>query len=550
MDKLKPLIEHHFWILFFVVLLLPVIGWWPTANGLREETEKQISTIDSAFSAIPAGSQANESWSKGLNKIAERAEEQNQEERVFLWDRQWKMMTWPNSILKKNLPDEYREVINLTSRNVYKGVYDLEVERVWKTADPFDYETGKGTVLLDLETVPRETFGKLTPTSEELWDAQEDLWLLESLFKSIKEANQGAKNVTESVVRRIDLIELVGGPGNYPDAEPSSGGASGGMGSTSEAYDLSEMDFNSGDDDDEGSGGLGGFGTTGRKSVAGGDVSVSFDPSDEFGEEQGRYIDFEEGTIYRKRGFYLEAVVDHERLPDLLVALTNGSWPVTITRVQMAKLGSSGVSSSRRSGGFSGGSPYETESSSMEEPEEGTFGLGFGRTGRLSTPSRSRGKGAYAGRTTSPGTGKHAEEARAAVIGNNLAKVAISGVIYICNPPEIAEDAATSSTEQQLPSEQASEQTSDQTSEQPEQGDPASSDTAEPGTPKATEEMKETEPKSDADKPADAKLESKSDKPESSDSVKPVKEGVKEEGEKTEEKSLPESAPKPKAESS
>ncbi len=545
MDKLKPLIEHHFWILFFVVLLLPVIGWWPTANGLREETEKQISTIDSAFSAIPAGSQANESWSKGLNKIAERAEEQNQEERVFLWDRQWKMMTWPNSILKKNLPDEYREVINLTSRNVYKGVYDLEVERVWKTADPFDYETGKGTVLLDLETVPREKFGKLTPTSEELWDAQEDLWLLESLFKSIKEANQGAKNVTESVVRRIDLIELVGGPGNYPDAEPSSGGASGGMGSTSEAYDLSEMDFNSGDDDDEGNGSFGGFGATGRKSVAGGDVS--FDPSDEFGEEQGRYIDFEEGTIYRKRGFYLEAVVDHERLPDLLVALTNGSWPVTITRVQMAKLGSNGMSSSRRSGRFSSGNPYETESSSMEEPEEGTFGLGFGRTGtgRLSTPSFGRGKSAYGGRTSRPGTGKHAEEARAAVIGNNLAKVAISGVIYICNPPEIAEDAATSPTEQQLPSEQPEQP------EQPEQGNSASSGTADPGTPKATEEkkeeMKETQPKPDAAKPADAKLESKTDKPESSDSEKPVEEDGKEGSGKTGEKSVPESTPKPKA---
>jgi len=523
MDKLKPLIEHHFWIMFFVVLLLPVVGWWPTANGLRDETEKQISTIDSAFSAVPAGSQANQSWSKELNKIAEKAEEQNQEERVFLWERQWEMMTWPNSMLKKHLPEAYRDVINLTSRNVYKGVYDLQVEKVWKTADPFDYETGKGTVLLDLATVPRATFGNLTPTSEELWDAQEDLWLLESLFKSIKGANQAATNLSKSVLRQIDLIELVGGPGNYPDVESSSGDSdSGGFGDEEGGAGMAGMMYKDGDG---GSGGdSGGFGG-GRKSVTAG--NVSFDPSDEFGEEQGRYIDFEEGTIYRKRGFYLEAIVDHERLPDLLVALTNGNWPVTITRVQMVKLGSSGKNSSQKGGfqrgGTQGGNSYESEESMQEF--EGTFGQGGGG-GRLSNikPGSTMNR-----RTGGSGTGKHAEMARAAVIGNGLAKVAISGVIYMCNPPEISEDDAAASAQQEVVPEE--------TMEQPEPETPAA-----PATPPTTEKQ-ETPAKPDSATPTSSEADSKTDKPEPTEPEKPT-----EENKNAEKKPATESTPKPKAE--
>ncbi len=525
MDKLKPLIEHHFWILFFLVLLLPVIGWWPTANGLRDETEKQISTIDSAFSAVPTGNQANQSWSKELNKIAEKAEEQNQEERVFLWDRQWKMMTWPNSMLKKHLPDAYRDVINLTSRNVYKGVYDLQVEKVWRTADPFDPETGKGTVLLDLETVPRATFGNLTPTSEELWDAQEDLWLLESLFKSIKDANQGASNLSKSVLRRIDLIELVGGPGNYPDAEPSSGSSdSAGFGGD-EGPDggLGGLMYN-----DEGGGGEGGGFGERNKSVSAG--SVSFDPSDEFGEEQGRYIDFEEGTIYRKRGFYLEGIVDHERLPDLLVALSNGNWPVTITRVQMVKLGSSGKSSSPtggfQGGGFQGGDSYGLEESMQES--EGTFGQGGGGS-RLSNLNLNAGRNS---RSRGARTGKHAELARAAVIGNSLAKVAISGVIYICNPPDIPEnDGAASAQEEVVPEE---------TMEQPEPETPAS-----PGTSPTTEKQ-ETPANPASETPAGSDSEAKKEKPDS-EPAEPEK--PTEDSKNAEKKPAAEPIPKPKAES-
>ncbi len=518
MDKLKPLIEHHFWILFFIVLLLPVIGWWPAASGLREETEKQISTIDSAFSAIPAGSQANQSWSEGLNKIAEKAEEQNQEERVFLWERQWKMMTWPNSILKKNLPDKYRDVINLTSRNVYKGVYDLEVERVWKTANPFDYETGKGTVLLDLETVPRETFGKLTPTSEELWDAQEDLWLLESLFKSIREVNRGAKNVTKSVLRQIDLIELVGGPGDYPDAESSSSGSSpaGASDGFSDEMNLGQMSFNSGDDG-EGNGGSRGN----RRSVSAG--NVSFDPSDEFGEEQGRYIDFKEGTIYRKRGFYLEGVVDHERLPDLLVGLTNGSWPVTITRVQMVKLGSTGKVSTQRGGG--GGFPG-IGVMDFEEGEDSEGPCRFGRGGGLSRPTPSR--GTTTSRSRRSGKSEYVEMARSAVNGNNLAKVAISGVIYICNPPEIAENAGADSTPEEVAPQEMENKPEAENTETPESSD--------------TSEKKEDSNESDSATTGGNSSDSKNDKPETE---KPTKQEANREKEDAEEKPAAESPPGP-----
>jgi len=403
MEKIKPFITHHFWILFVLVLILPLIGWMPAVSNLSQQTEAKVQQIEQAFSQIPSGEHANASWGTALDAKAVRAEEQNQDARYGLWKRQKAMMTWPTTIKKDLQPKVYREEISPIARNIYKNNYDVEVRNVWKKVDPFDYETGKGSVIFPEEIMPRQEFGDLTPSSEDLWDAQEDLWLAESLLKSIRRANSDATIITESLVRSVSVFELVGGEGEYPDAEPT-----GDMGD--EYMDTEMMEFS-----DEGYEGEMGGRWGGGAAVGAG--TVSFDPSDEFGTEQGRYIDYREGTVFKKRGFYMEAIIDHQRLPELLMTLTNGSWPVTITRVQMAQANvtGSGVGGSLMSGGR-GGYDEEYDSSYYAEP------------GMSSNP------------TLSGQSGNFSSLATAAQFGPQLATVAISGVIHIYNPPENLEE--------------------------------------------------------------------------------------------------------------
>jgi len=412
MDKLKPVIEHHFWIVCGVVLILPLVGWWPAVGQFNAEREQKISEIETAFSQVPNGPQPNESWSVGVNKIAEVTEEKNAQERYDLWRRQEKMMTWPNRISRDLRPTSYMGEIPSKARVIYRNGYLIDVKNLWKTVDPFDPQTGKGTVVFPEAVLPRVTFGDLPPTTEEVWEAQEDLWLLQSLLKSIRSANSDANTLVDSLVRKVSVLKLVGGEGNYPDAEPVAADEYG----MSDEYGMdeySDLGMDPGMDPSFGEG------------MAAAPTSAAFDPSDEFGVEQGRYIDYEDGTVFKKRGFYMEAVIEHQRLPELLVELTNGDWPVSIVRVQMAQTSSASTLLGNQG-------EYQNEYSSGGNPFSGEM---------TEDPSLyNDGGSGYDGGTAAPGlvggTPENLALAKAATSGPSLAQVAISGMIFIYNPVE------------------------------------------------------------------------------------------------------------------
>src|SRR5690606_37360449 len=62
-------------------------------------------------------------------------------------------------------------------------------------------------------SIPQANFGRMRATSQEVWNAQIDVWLLRLLFDAVARLNEDKDSVTESILRRIDVLNLVGGDG-------------------------------------------------------------------------------------------------------------------------------------------------------------------------------------------------------------------------------------------------------------------------------------------------------------------------------------------------
>lgn len=446
MDKLKPIIDHHFWILLVIVLILPIIGWFPAVGQFNAQRDEKISAIENAFTSVPKTPQPNQSWSDGVNKIAAVIEEKSVQEKYEMWRRQEKMMTWPSRISRDLRPTTYFGDIPSKARVIYKNGYNIDVTELWKQVDPFDSKTGKGTVLFPEALMPRAKFGDLPPTSTLVWEAQEDVWLLSSLLKSIRRANSDSAVLTDSLVRSIRSLRLVGGSGNYPDA-PADSSPTSSDGSYDSEFGMEEYTDLSG----------GEFGPDGEQSgsAMAGPSSAGFNPADEFGKEQGRYVKFEEGTLFKKRGFYMEAIIEHQRLPELLVHLSNGDWPVSITRVQMAQAGAQ-----------MGSDGYEGEEG-MNNPYGSSYSSPYSETpAEFSQPTLS-GSEPYATDGLSSGSSENQALATAAVSGPSLASVAISGVIFIYNPVEPPAVSETTTTTTPPPAETSTTETPADTSSTP-----------------------------------------------------------------------------------
>ncbi|HUG90200.1 MAG TPA: hypothetical protein VML55_05175 [Planctomycetaceae bacterium] len=499
MDQLKPLLKHKFWILFGFALILPIVGWLIATGRAKAEIDQRIATI--AGTNVQSGADApNEKWTGSLEEINTAEQQKLDQAAAYLWQQQKDLMVWPRALRQTLQGLAYRDPIPPQALNVYGNrVYLPEYELLRRIVRPYEFETQKGIVALEPNVLPihpnynRWVSNVGSLTSDEMWDAQEDLWLLAALLKAIDNTNRlaDAKSITDAWVRRIDTIELRGGSrapagGTSPGAPmPGAGGQAGGAMPEEGGHDFDYSDDSSGD---EGGGfdGGGGFG--------GGAQGVGFDPTEEFGSDadnsaasagqggggatgmnaaasrgnygaQGasgsgqrrrRYIDNED-VPFRTRGFYIEVVMDHTKLPELLGELTSSPWPVEIVRVQQGELASSGAGgggSARAGGGMGRGGLGGGMGGAMGGAMPGMAGGGraaatpgggnrggnpFGRPPAANRPMGPMGQqGGPMGR--SPMGGAQQRQATTYVTAMqdpSLAKVAIAGLMTLFENPKV-----------------------------------------------------------------------------------------------------------------
>lgn len=487
MDKLKPLITHKFWIILFIALILPVVGWSMATGNLSKEIDERKTALDKAFTdAQVSPNPPNDTWSSALREINEKKQNYIGESHKFLWEKQKSMFVWPPNIapLMKDIP--YRGEISMVPRNLYRSAYEFEIRRIHKLANPFSLRDGTGTVNLTRNTIPHVPLDKwqtMPPTPEEMWDAQEDVWLTTSILKAIAEVNKNAPNITESPIRRISVLELRGGTVGDDGSVPDMGaggmegdmmmegpGAGGGMfggggrnampgmgdgknGTLSIAVDMDLMKVfgnnvdasaspEGGGMDDMPEGGAmipGGFG--------GGPMGMG-------SENLIRYYHKEEDLPYKTRGFYLKATIQSSKLPDLLAALTNMPWPTKIVRVQRADMYDdhmNPIASTNSVGGSSMGGSRGGGMGTGNDFDDSEFGGSGGSMGRPGAGAGFRGEVDIDGNGMQAGTDNRSL-LEAALNDPELAVVTIAGLMTIYKPytpPEGAEVVAETDGTQQ-----------------------------------------------------------------------------------------------------
>lgn len=486
MDKLKEVLKYQFWILLAVALIAPLVGWVMARSGLIQEAEartKVLTDISSKLKASP--DDPNNDWQRGVTEVNKLQQNQVWQAWAMLYDQQQKRMTWPPRIDPDKLDSNIDQGEQL---ELYRVSYAPALEKVRQIVKPVDEDGLNGLVDLPDALLPHPEdewrASAQPPTRKEVEEAQEDLWLLTALLQPIAEVNKEATAQLDAAVRQILVLELRGGGGATASSVPAGGGGGGGgLGrSGNPDADVPPPTLRP----------LGGSQGVG---------SVSFNPDDEFGAQvpaetaaasgaaptaavanpdadvlpsrvggfasqvkMVRYVD-DKAAEWKTRGFYMELVMDHRKVPDLLVALANSEWPIRVTRVHQANLLEEELVSEEPAAGTAGARRPMARTRQLQgaNPDvddgggrggRGLAALGNARFGgQPMTGPRSAGGGAAPGR----------QQANSALDDHNLANVAIDGLITIFKKPsEQAMQALASSTgEQQTPEDQPNEPADD-----------------------------------------------------------------------------------------
>ena len=535
MERLEPVLKQKFWILLGIGILMTIVGWWMATGTMAATIAARQTEIKNAEGKVPSGEIPNSVWSDGLAAVNGQQDLAVKSASRILWERQRARMTWPETVAEFAWKNGYRGAIDVSGRENYRQDYETDWRRVWESVQPFNRIDGSGIVDFSLGKLPRQKWGELAPSSDEMWDAQEDLWLLEGILQLVAEVNGGENSTRlDACIHQIERLTLHGGqPVGQRTIAAVGGGATGGTAAP-------EMMSGFG-----GSGSGGGMGGGGAATA----VSVDFDVKDEFGDDGGgggqgamamssmatgggvpgataarskRYIDDDKALPFRTRGFYMTLIMDHRKIPNLISELSaseKSAWPIEIVRVHYVRLHEDDTDGKGTGGGFSPSMPSPDQFSGAGSAGSSSDG-GFGG---VATPTFSLEGGAGGNGVATPQSQTAIAALMNAVQDPNMARVSICGIITLYNEVKPEEAAAIPAGSQPVapstvtagaPTPQAesidgtvpSSDTNvgaDAKPLVPADGEPASPDSNVTPTPEAAPKKDETTPATPEAKPAD-----------------------------------------------
>jgi hypothetical protein len=263
-------------------------------------------------------------------------------------------MVWPAAVADEMAKLGYLDELEKGSRVgfIYKDSYADELDRVREIVTPFDPEYQTGLVDIPEIVLPRantEAWVGFGPNGAQMWEAQEDLWLLAAIMEAVARVNKDATSIIDAPIKSIQEVTLRGG--SPQKAEPVK---------RLSKKALAAQESAPGDDK--------------KKEKRPANRDVEFNPQDEFGADQipnpkaqsaaaaneddgkrraprrqkedggrgepatltKRYIEGDATTQHKVRGFYIRVVMKNTFAPTLLAELANMPYPVEIVRAQVS----------------------------------------------------------------------------------------------------------------------------------------------------------------------------------------------------------------------
>lgn len=213
LDK-ETLMKEHFWFLLILVLPLALVSLvllLVTSSDLIAAPEKKIKDTKGKLEGIGDVSKAKSpKWVEALDKVGTQVEGQKSKIWAQAWKEQERLMTWPAAFPKPvqeqltgmyfgdDINSEIRSNYSTFIANSKNSPYKNQILDIIDVAQPRN-ELEQVTVQFGgkdnrWEEVLRwvKEWRTSKPTTEEMWLAQEDVWIQRGLLQIVRDTNDAA----------------------------------------------------------------------------------------------------------------------------------------------------------------------------------------------------------------------------------------------------------------------------------------------------------------------------------------------------------------------
>ena len=219
-EFLRQVIKYRFWISISVAALFAVIAYLVGSGPVRDNADKERKSIIAAEKDVQQYNVPTIPTSDYMPVVEKKTQVLDKDVTVAwktLFDRQAPLLTWPATVAKRfpawgrKWPEKVEPTKVELAIADYIDAYPAFVSMVYKTCNPFDYETGAGIVSTpgqDDLLRPTKFDPEKLPDLGKVWAAQERLWIQRTLLEVVAEVNKNAKTWDEAPIRQIVELEV------------------------------------------------------------------------------------------------------------------------------------------------------------------------------------------------------------------------------------------------------------------------------------------------------------------------------------------------------